>query len=123
MCSRVKADLPRSNNPLEGFNNALNKAIGQPHPTIWTLIEAFQKEEASARLKMNHVARGDKVYQQKLYKDITEQLQELVKNYEMNGKKDRMTFLKMVSRKLKRVEVAESENEVTDEVTNEVTNE
>ena len=119
VCSRIKAKLPRTNNPVEGINNAIHKTLMKEHPTIWEIIEAFQNEEAGAVLKMNHVARGDKVRQQKIYKDINEQLQNMIEDYENVGKKDRMKFLMMASLKLKKLEIADvenNENEVKEDV-------
>ena len=107
---RIKNDLPRTNNPVESLNNALAKSLGKKDPIIWELIEAFQYEDGSALLKINHHERGDTLKQSKVYKDINEQLQNLVNNYESQGRNDRMMFLRMVSRKLKKVEVVEVEN-------------
>ena len=97
---------------MESLNNALAKSLGKTEPIIWELIEAFQNEDGSAVLKINHHERGDTLKQSKLYKDINEQLQNLVFNYESQGRKDRMMFLRMVSRKLKKVEVVDIENMV-----------
>ena len=108
--SRVLKKLPRTNNPVEGLFNAINNSLGKPNPTIWKLIEAFQNEESGARLKMNQVARGDTVKQSKVYKDVTERLENMVQDYEHDGKKDRMKFLFFASMVLKKLEVIEIEN-------------
>ena len=113
MHSRVLEDLPRTNNALESLNRSLNKTLGHANPTMWEIIEAIQNEEASALLKTVHNDRGDEVKQNKLYKDITEQLYNLVSNYEKDWKKPnkRMQFLEMVSLKLKKIEVTDIDME------------
>ena len=118
--SRVLEDLPRTNNALESLNRSLNKTLGHANPTIWEIIEALQNEEASARLKIVHNDRGDETKQNKLYKDITDQLYNLVSNYEKDWKEPnkRMEFLEMVSLKLKKIEVTDvdMERKIEDEV-------
>ena len=118
--SRVLEDLPRTNNALESLNRSLNKTLGHANPTIWEIIEALQNEEASARLKTVHNDRGDELKQNKLYKDITDQLYNLVDNYEKDWKEPnkRMEFLEMVSLKLKKIEVTDvdMERKIEDEV-------
>ena len=108
--SRVHKKLPRTNNPVEGLFNAINNSIGKVNPTLWKLIRAFQSEESGARLKMNQVSRGDTVKQSKVYKDVNERLQNMVQDYEHDGKKDRMKFLFFASMVLKNMEVIEVEN-------------
>ena len=95
---------------MEGLFNAINNSIGKVNPTLWKLIRAFQSEESGARLKMNQVARGDTVKQSKVYKDVNERLQNMVQDYEHDGKKDRMKFLFFASMVLKNMEVIEVEN-------------
>ena len=107
---RVLMKLPRTNNPLEGLHNAVNRAIGKVNPSLFRVIKAFQDEETNARLKLNHAARGDKPKQSKVYHDVNERIFHLVSNYETEGKEDRIQYLRMISNTLKKVEVIESEN-------------
>ena len=110
---RVLEDLPRTNNALESLNRSLNKTLGHANPTIWEIIEALQNEETSARLKIVHNERGDETKQNKLYKDITDQLYNLVSDYKKDCTEPhkRMKFLEMVSFKLKKIEVTEVDME------------
>ena len=102
---RVVMKLPRTNNPLEGLHNAVNKAIGKVNPSLFQVIKAFQDEETNARIKMNHAARGDKPRQTKVYREVNERISHLVSNYETEGKADRMQYLRLISYTLKRVEI------------------
>ena len=102
--------LPRTNNPLEGLHNAVNRAIGKVNPSLFRVIKAFQDEETNARLKLNHAARGDKPKQTKVVRDVNERIFHLVSNYETEGKKDRIQYLRMISYTLKKVEIIYTEN-------------
>ena len=109
--------MPRTNNPLEGLHHAVNRTIGRANPTIWQVLKAFQDEETNARLKINHVERGEPAKQAKVYRDLNERLYNLVANYETQGKKDRIKYLRMISYNLKKVEVIEEENDLPADAT------
>ena len=47
----VKSDSSRTNNAVERFHNALRSALHCNHPSLWTLIAAFKKEDAISGLK------------------------------------------------------------------------
>ena len=66
--------MPRTNNPLEGLHNAVNRTIGRANPTIWKVLKAFQDEETNARLKINHVERGEPAKQARIYRELNESL-------------------------------------------------
>ena len=104
---RVKMKMPRTNNPVEGFHNALNRAIDKENPTLWNVLKAFQDEETQSRLKMNHASRGERPKQSTIYKRINENLYNMVMNYEPEGSKDRMKYLRMITYCLKNYEVTE----------------
>ena len=107
---RIMMELPRTNNPLEALNMAINKSLAKNKATIWDVIEALHLEESGARLKMAASERGDSVRQQKIYKDSSERLYNLADNYEKDWKHRKMEYLEKVQRSLKKVEVAEAEN-------------
>ena len=113
---RIWQKLPRSNCSIESLHRTAYKTIGHANPTIWELIERLQNEEASARLKMSETERGDTPKQKKVYKDMTERIENLVHNYE-NWKESnqRMKFLEKISLNLKAVEVIPEDNGSFDE--------
>ncbi|XP_054258398.1 uncharacterized protein LOC128983212 [Macrosteles quadrilineatus] len=39
----------RTNNVCESWNNKFNTLVGHHHPTIWTILEAIQKDESTER--------------------------------------------------------------------------
>ena len=59
MRDRVLNDLPRLNNSVEGFHNALRSSVTSMHPHIWKLCTALKKEEGINQTKIAHLRRGD----------------------------------------------------------------
>ena len=115
--NRIKEKLPRSNNSVESLHRTMYQTIGHAHPTIWQFIERIQKEEASARLKMAEIERGDTPKRKKVYQDLTERLENLVSDYEkFKERNDRMKFLEMVSYALKTVEIIDTDDVSLDEI-------
>ena len=62
---RVLNDLPRANNSVEGFHNALRSSITSTHPNLWKLCKALKAEEVLSQTKIAHVRRGDSTNPQK----------------------------------------------------------
>ena len=113
---RIQMKLPRTNNPVEGFHNALNRTINKENPTLWNVLKAFQDEETHARMKLNHFSRGEKPKQATIFKKINENLYNMVMNYEIEGRKDRIKYLRMITYSLKGFEVVDDkENTETQE--------
>ncbi|KAL4131605.1 hypothetical protein QTP88_008898 [Uroleucon formosanum] len=51
----VAADLPRTNNSVEGWHNCFSSTLNSSkHPSIWRFIHALQKEESINTLKIQH---------------------------------------------------------------------
>ena len=73
--------LPRTNNPIEGFHNAIHSSVTSTHPNIWTLIDALKKEETLAQTKLTHLNRGDEPYKKKKYRTVNTRLKNLVDRY------------------------------------------
>ena len=118
---RIWDKLPRSNCSVESLHRTVYKTIGHANPTIWELIGRLQNEEASARLKMSESERGDTPKQKKIYKDLTERIENLVENYgDWKQGNQRMTFLEKISLNLKTVEIIPDNDEEEDELSDEI---
>ena len=113
---RVKMKLPRTNNPVEGFHNALNRTLNKENPTLWNVLKAFQDEETQARLKMNHASRGERPKQPAVFRKINENLYNMVMAYDTEGKKDRPKYLRMITYSLKNLEVIDDKENDEPEV-------
>ena len=52
-------DSPRTNNVCEGWNNKFLNLVGHYHPSVWKLIQWFQKENATVRTVIQQDAVGN----------------------------------------------------------------
>ena len=68
MRDRVLNNLPKSNNSVERFHNALRSSVTSMHPHIWKLCAALKKEEGISQTKIAHLRRGDRPSRKKLTK-------------------------------------------------------
>ncbi|KAG0434805.1 hypothetical protein DMUE_5020 [Dictyocoela muelleri] len=51
--SRIKANIPKTTNGLEGWHRSLNNNFLNPHPNIYELGEELKKQHASVENKLN----------------------------------------------------------------------
>ena len=80
---RVLNDLPRTTNAVEGWHNAFAMALGQSHANIWTFLDRIKREEALARLAITQLNAGyPPPVQKRIYRQINEQLSNIVVDYE-----------------------------------------
>jgi len=58
--SLVEADLPQTNNSVEGWHNCFSSMLNSSfHPYIWKFITSLQKEERVNRLKVEQLVAGN----------------------------------------------------------------
>lgn len=79
---RVAADLPRSNNSIEGFHSALKSSITSTHPNIWKLCTSMKGECSRSETKNLHRLRGDQIVQKKTYVQLTERIKRVLSQYD-----------------------------------------
>ncbi|XP_016658289.2 uncharacterized protein LOC107883198 [Acyrthosiphon pisum] len=71
----VAADLPRTNNSVEGWHNCFSSTLNSSkHPSIWRFIHALQKEESINTLKIQQYVAGQEPPSKKIYKNKSENL-------------------------------------------------
>ena len=92
--SRVEHCMPRTNNSIEGFNNAFFQNIAQCHPNIWKCISFLKKEEILGHTKILQFERGDEIHKQRKYKDVIDKLKRTVDLYSADHK---ISFLRSVA--------------------------
>ena len=83
---RVKNDLPRTNNAVEGWNSNFVKLVNSKHPS-------FQDEQQNAEILLEKMSAGQKVARLKKakYQKLDKNLITMIKSYQPN---DIIGFLK-----------------------------
>lgn len=56
--NRVDADLPRTNNAVEGWNRRIKAAVTCAHPNIWRFLAVLQKEQSLSYVQLDQVLGG-----------------------------------------------------------------
>ncbi len=93
--SRVKNNLPRTNNSVEGWHHAFNKRVSVRHPTLSKLIRKLRKEQASNELSIEQVNMGmDISRKNKKYDRVNERLKATVNGY---NRENGLQFLKAIA--------------------------
>ena len=77
--------MPRTNNYIEGFHNALRPSVTNVRPNIWSLITALKHEEALSATRIPHRNRGDSVTLKKKYKDADQRTNKLLVQYVLSN--------------------------------------
>ncbi|KAL4085498.1 hypothetical protein QTP88_027356 [Uroleucon formosanum] len=78
----VAADLPRTNNSVEGWHNCFSSTLNSSkHPSIWRFIHALQKEESINTLKIQQYVAGQEPPSKKIYKNKSENLKKICAGY------------------------------------------
>jgi hypothetical protein len=95
---RTVMGMPRTNNNVESFHNAIQSSISCIHPTIWKLIDELKKEECLATLKKVQFNRGNTLDTKKIYKDKNVNIQILIDRY---NSEDKLYFIKGIASLLK----------------------
>jgi len=85
----VEADLPRTNNSVEGWHNCFSSMLNSSvHPTIWKFITALQKEERVNRLKTEQLLAGQEPPSKKIYRDKAKNLKKILSTYNSRNRED-----------------------------------
>ena len=92
--ARTEQALPRTNNNVETFHNALNISVSNSHPNLWKLILSLKLEESLATAKRVQFERGDTFPRNKKYADISTRIKHIVDKYNTC---DHLVYLKSIS--------------------------
>lgn len=95
---RFNNNMPRTNNSIEAYHNALQSSLSCSHPNIWMLISALKKEESLSKTKVMQFEVGRPIQRQKRYKDKNVRLENIVSRYDPENK---VKFLKCIGHNLK----------------------
>ncbi|CAF3542680.1 unnamed protein product, partial [Rotaria socialis] len=79
---RAVANLPRSNNSIEGWHNAFAKRVTIVHPTITKLTEKIRREQSKFEVDIAQIRQGQEPKPKKLkYRKFDERIKRLVDDY------------------------------------------
>lgn len=79
---RVKDDLPRTTNSLEGWHNAFKGVVNKAHPSIKALVPKLQLEESAVAQKIERNQAGHATRQKKKkYEAVDDRIKSVVDSY------------------------------------------
>lgn len=79
---RVIADLPRSNNSVEGWHKAFATRVTIVHPTVKKLVEKIIREQSRFEVDIAQIIQGRQPKPRKAcYEKLDERISKLVKDY------------------------------------------
>lgn len=81
MCAITLPKMPRTNNAVEGWHNAINQFVGCKNPSIWTFIEKIKKEQDVQEVKMVEMMNNNGATKKKKYVDHDLNIYTIVKTY------------------------------------------
>ena len=81
MYNRTRNHLPRTNNNVEGWHNGLQAHINACHPSLWKFLNVMKREENLSRVKLTQCLGGIPQEENKRYKDMNEQIMNIVDDY------------------------------------------
>ncbi len=85
MYDRVVADLPRSNNAVEGWHNAFANRVLINHPTISKLADKIKREQSKFEIDIEQVRLGYEPKPKKAsYRKLDDRIKRLVTAYDNN---------------------------------------
>lgn len=80
---RVLADLPRSNNSVEGWHSAFATRVAIAHPTPKKLVEKIHREQSRFEVDVAHLLQGHQPKPKKAcYRKLDERVKRIVQNYD-----------------------------------------
>ncbi|CAF5025300.1 unnamed protein product, partial [Rotaria magnacalcarata] len=79
---RTVANLPRSNNSIEGWHNAFTKCVAIVHPSVSKLTEKISREQSKFELDIAQIRQGQEPKPKKLkYRKLNERIKRLADDY------------------------------------------
>ena len=74
MRHRLEHGLPKSNNSVEGFHNALRYSITSTHPNLWKLLLDLKTEIGLSEKTFIDRERGDEPGRKKKYRKLDQRI-------------------------------------------------
>ena len=82
MFHRTDAELPRTNNSIEGWHRSFNAQVSSYHPTFWKFLDNIKREESLTRVQILHCFGGHAPPpQRRRYVDSSARILRIVDDY------------------------------------------
>ena len=82
MVHRTDAELPRTNNSIEGWDRSFNAQVSSYHPTFWKFLDNLKREESLTRVQILHYLGGHAPPpQRRRYVDSSARILRIVDDY------------------------------------------
>ena len=97
---RVKNDLPKTNNLIEGWHRAFSQQVGAAHPSLWKFIDALKREQSLTEIKIAKLNRGEECERStRKYKESANRLKKIVDSFEEY--EDEIKYLRTIAHNLR----------------------
>ena len=87
---RVKNDLPRTNNSLEGWHRGVNKMLNISRPSIWRLLKFIKTELDRQSVRYNNVIRSSEKQKRRKEQIKDENIKNLVLKFKPTNDKQKL---------------------------------
>ena len=92
----VMQDLPRSNNPVEGWHRAFNHHVSIKHPSITRLAKCILRGQTGFKIDIERLRTGEQPKKKKKnYQNLDARLKRIVSSYDVNNIEEYLTRIAM----------------------------
>ena len=93
--SRIKSNLPRTNNLAEAWNKAFSKIL-RTHPFVYALVDDFRKEQKRTEDNIIKLKTGCDYKRKPKYVELDERLNNVLDDYTREKYKDVFQALELI---------------------------
>lgn len=97
--NRVRDQLPRTNNHVEGFHRKMVAALTSYHPCLWKFLDVLRKEQALTNVILTKIDAGQEAPQQRRQdRATTQRLEAIMRDY---GNRQPLDYLRGIAQNIR----------------------